>query len=319
MKACPIVTAICLALLTPGAYLCAQEEESALAESFSEFQSEMALQEADAPLSQPAAPHPASTLKWYSMFTNIPGDWLTAGQSAFSPEGLPVVGGIVLATGILMVGDHAAYSYSHGLYTRSADIRFASNQIIRAGDGKTVLGVAAAFAIYGFAGDDDRALRTASGTVEALLASGIAVQLFKRIAGRESPQVATHETGAWRPFPGINAYNRDQPRYYAFPSGHITTVMATVTVIAENYSDQHWIRPVGYGIVGLTAMSLVNKGWHWYSDFPLALALGYTFGHIAAHHYDDVPEDAAGKGSASLSVQPNIGPEGAGVMLALRF
>ncbi|HEX7574542.1 MAG TPA: phosphatase PAP2 family protein [Bacteroidota bacterium] len=321
MKLSLIVIGVLLAGSTPGPRLCAQEEDPSPSESFSEYPSETMLQDADSLLSVPYGTQRASTLRWYSMFTNIPGDWLLTGESAFRPEGLPVMGGIALATGVLLLGDHQTYAFSHGLYNRSAEVRFASNQFLRAGDGKTTIGIAAAFALYGFVEGDSRALRTASGTVEALLASGIAVQIFKRVAGRESPQVVTQGTGKWRPFPALQAYNKNQPRYYAFPSGHITTAMATVTVIAENYPEEKWMRPAGYGIVGLTAVSLVNKGWHWYSDFPLAIAMGYMFGRIASHHDDDAsgPESVPGSGTASLKVLPKIGPEGTGVMLALTF
>lgn len=321
MKFCAIVIGVLLAVSPPGPRLYAQEEDPSPPRNSSEYQSGKALQDTDSLLSVPYVSHGVSTLRWYSMFTNIPGDWVGTGESAFRPEGLPVMGGIAFATGVLLLADHGTYTFSHGLYTRSEEVRFASNQFIRAGDGKTTLGIAAAFALYGFVGDDSRALRTASGTVEALLASGIAVQLFKRIAGRESPQVVTQGRGAWHPFPGLQVYNRNQPRYYAFPSGHITTAMATVTVISENYPDVQWIRPLGYGIVGLTGVSLVNKGWHWYSDFPLAIAMGYTFGRIAAHHDDDAsgPGAVPGSGTTSLKVLPNIGPQGTGVMFALTF
>ena len=55
---------------------------------------------------------------------------------------------------------------------------------------------------------------------------------------------------------------------------------------------------------------MVNIGIHWYSDYPLGLALGYTFGMIAAH-----PEgyDVANFGkddSHALSVQPTLIPGG---------
>ena len=287
MKLSLIVIGVFLAVSAPGPRLCAQEEDLSPAENFSEYQSEPALQDADSLLSNSYTSQGSSTLRWYSMFTNIPGDWFLTGESAFRPEGLPVMGGIALATGVLLLGDHESYAFSHGIYTRSADVRFASNQFLRAGDGKTTLEIAGAFALYGFVADDSRALRTASGTVEALLASGIAVQLFKRVAGRESPQVVTQGNGKWRPFPSIQTYNKNQPRYYAFPSGHLTTEMATLTVIAENYPEMKWIRPVGYSIVGLTGVSLVNKGWHWYSDFPLAIAMGYTFGPRLASRIPD--------------------------------
>jgi membrane-associated phospholipid phosphatase len=312
--------AVSLAVAAPGARLLAQEEESSLPGPVPEIQTEALLEEGDT-LAVGQQPSPAqSGPAWYSMITNIPGDWITSGKMAFRSDGLPVLGGIAVATGLLMVSDHQLYAVSHNAFIRSSDVRFASNQLIRAGDGRTTVGIAAAFGLYGFAAGDSRALRTASGTIEALLASGIAVQLLKHISGRESPQVATELAGEWRPFPGLRAYNSNQPRYYAFPSGHITTAMATVTVIAENYPDAGWIRPVGYSIVGLTGISLVNKGWHWYSDFPLAIALGYTFGKIASHHDDGPGSDmSAGPAGTKLNVSPSIGPRGPGVMLALRF
>ncbi|HTR99443.1 MAG TPA: phosphatase PAP2 family protein [Bacteroidota bacterium] len=299
----------------------AQEEDPPPPENSAETTTESMLQDADSSVSVALDEAPASSLRWYSMLTNVPADWLGAGAAAVRPGNLPLLGEIALTTGALMAFDHQTYSFSHNLYVSSPDVKFASNQIVRAGDGRYTIGLAAAFAFYGFAWSDQRALRTASGTVEALLASGIAVQVLKHIAGRESPQVVHDGTGKWRPFPSLAVYNRNQPKYYAFPSGHITTVMATVTVIAENYPEAGWIRPAGYGIVGLTALGLVNKGWHWYSDFPMALALGYTFGHLAAHH-DDAPGEpgAAGDGdTAALHVLPGASAGGAGVTLALTF
>jgi len=320
MKLFLLMLAVSLTCAAPGARLFAQEEESALPGTVPEIQSGTLRGETDTTAAGQELSPGQSGPAWYSMITNIPGDWITTGKLAFRSEGLTVLGGVAVATGILLVGDHTAYAYSHGVYSRSAEVRFASNQLIRAGDGRTTLGLAAAFGLYGFAAGDSRALRTASGAVEAFLASGIAVQLLKHISGRESPQAATELAGEWRPFPGLRTYNSNQPRYYAFPSGHLTTAMATVTVIAENYPDAGWIRPVGYGIVGLTGVSLVGKGWHWYSDFPLALALGYTFGKISAHNDDGPGSDmSAGPGTTKFDVSPKIGPTGPGVMFALRF
>ena len=320
MKYFHLILAFSLAGAAPGARLLAQEEESSVPGSVPEFQSDALPDEGDT-VAAGQEVHPAqSGPAWYSMITNIPGDWVTTGKLAIGSDGLRVLGGVAVATGLLMVSDHGLYAVSHKAFVRSAGVRFASNQIVRAGDGKTTVGIAAAFGLYGFAAGDSRALRTGSGVVEALVASGIAVQLLKHISGRESPQVATELAGEWRPFPALRVYNSNQPRYYAFPSGHLTTAMATVTVIAENYPDAGWIRPVGYGIVGLTGVSLVNKGWHWYSDFPLAIALGYTFGKVASHHDDGSGNSlSVAPGSTKLNVLPKIGPAGPGVMLALQF
>jgi len=264
-------------------------------------------------LFQPPAP------EWHSMLTNIPGDWVRSGQRIFQVEAIPAIAGVALATGMLYAGDDELFSASHRMYNHSQAVHSATDVIIHAGDGKTTLGLAAVFAIYGFADSDNRALRTGSQLVEAMIGSGIVVQLLKRVTGRESPEMASHERGRWQPFTNWQKYNHNQPRYYAFPSGHVTTTMATVTVIAENYPEVGWIRPVGYSIVGLVGVSLVNVGWHWYSDFPLAIALGYTFGMIASHRDDPDPGIGDLAGMHGLKVMPSFGPEGTGVTIAYSF
>jgi len=258
-------------------------------------------------------------LRWHSMLSNIPGDWVGTTSMVFSGESLPAIGGVALSTGVLLLGDHATYTASHDIIHRSVTLNSASNLIMRLGDGRTTVGISALFALYGFAGNDSRALRTASESVEALLASGLVVQVLKHVSGRESPQAATGLRGTWRPFPALDNYNHNQARYYSFPSGHMTTAMATLTVIAENYPEAQWIRPTGYGALSLLAVSLVNKGWHWYSDFPMAIALGYSFGKIAAHHESDDVSAMDAHPSQALRVLPTVTPAGPGLMFALSF
>jgi hypothetical protein len=262
---------------------------------------------------QPAGP------AWHSMITNIPGDWYRSGKLIFRSQSLPSLAGIAVATGALLVTDHETQQASLSFYDESPAIHSASDAFVHVGDGKTAFGIAAAFALYGVASGDHRAFATGSQTVEAVLASGIVVQLLKRVAGRESPEMASVHRGRWRPFRNWGTYNHHQPRYYAFPSGHVTTTMAVVTVLAENYPEVGWIRPVGYAVTGLVGISLVNVGWHWYSDFPLAVALGYSFGMIAAHR-NDVDGDGDGMADGKgLRVMPNISRAGTGVLLAWNF
>jgi membrane-associated PAP2 superfamily phosphatase len=158
-----------------------------------------------------------------------------------------------------------------------------SDIFVQVGDGRTQFGLAGIYAIYGFIASDNRALTTGSQITEAVLASGAVVQLLKHITGRQSPFVSTRTGGRWDFFPNQINYLKHVPSYDAFPSGHVTTTLATVIVIAENYPDVKWIKPLGYTMTGLLAISMVNTGIHWYSDYPLAVVLGYSFGMIAAH------------------------------------
>jgi len=149
------------------------------------------------------------------------------------------------------------------------------------GDGLTHMGIVGGLVGYGLINDDNRSLSTASQTVEALLVTGIIVQVLKRTTGRESGFRATKDGGKWRFFPNQVDYTLNVPKYDAFPSGHLATVMATVTVVAENYPEHTYIRPLGYSMMTLLGFAMLNNGVHWASDYPLGIAIGYTAARVA--------------------------------------
>jgi len=64
---------------------------------------------------------------------------------------------------------------------------------------------------------------------------------------------------------------------------------------------------------------LVNVRYHWYSDLPLGMLLGYAFGKIASHRYDaQTDHGELGQGPRFL-LQPTMTRDGAGVALAMVF
>ena len=152
------------------------------------------------------------------------------------------------------------------------------------GDGWTHLAVASSFWVYGGIRKDNRALQTSSQLGEAILSTGLVIQTLKRLTGRQSPYVATKDRGEWHLFPSYSRYQNFVPNYDAFPTGHLATAMATVTVIAENYPEYRFVRPVGYSLMGLLGYSMFNNGVHWASDYPVGIALGYAFAKIAVRN-----------------------------------
>ncbi|MFD1468461.1 phosphatase PAP2 family protein [Hymenobacter caeli] len=152
------------------------------------------------------------------------------------------------------------------------------------GDGWTHLTIATSFFAYGLIGRDNRALQTSSQLGEAILTTGLATQLLKHLTGRESPNVSTQARGKWDLLPNYNDYQHAVPAHDAFPTGHLATAMATVTVIADNYPEYRFIRPVGYGLMTILGAAMLNNGVHWASDYPLGIALGYGFAKIAVAH-----------------------------------
>lgn len=260
-----------------------------------------------------------SALKWHSMITNIPGDLVTYYNGTFQSSSIPAYLSLAVLTAGLIVTDDATYEVSDQWYKNSKTVSDVSNFFVSLGDGKSQFALAGAFAAYGLISDDHRALRTGSQIVQAVLASGAVVQLLKHITGRESPFTRSSATGIWRFFPDQLDYLKHVPMYDAFPSGHICTSLATVIVIAENYPDTKWIRPVGYVLSGLVGVGMVNRGIHWYSDYPLGLALGYAFGMIAAHPDGISVVESTDASKTRVNIAPTLSDQGIGLSLSIAF
>ena len=215
--------------------------------------------------------------------TNLPDDWLRFGRETFRWENAPLIGGIAISTIAAVVYDKELYDPVRHQYTSSKTVAFAMDRGVDIGDGKFQFGIAAGFAAYGWLTHDRHALRTASEVCEVILAAGGVVQLLKHVTGRESPFTATHPTGRWVLFPNQIEYFKHVPHYDAFPSGHVCTALATLTVVSENYPDARWLPYVGYPAIAWLGYSMVGQGIHWVSDYPLSIVLGYTFGKLVSH------------------------------------
>lgn len=252
---------------------------------------------------------------WHSMVTNIPMDIYNYGKVTIRGENLPLFLGMTALTTAMVFSDDATYQAQKRWFEKSQVVRTWSDIFTEIGDGRTQFGLAAGFGAWGLLAGDRKALRTASQVVEAVLTSGFVVQVFKHLTGRESPKVASAPGGRWEVLPNQVDYHKYVPHYDAYPSGHLTTTLATVVVIAENYPEVTWIKPVGYSIGALLAISMVNNGIHWYSDYPLAIAFGYGFGMIIAH-----PERyLLGEGEGNTTIAPYVSPTGNGIQVQVTF
>jgi hypothetical protein len=238
--------------------------------------------------------------RMFQFLLHAPKDFATNFSGTFRKENLWKVGALAAATGILIAYDQPMVDGAKDLAQRinlsskeglTSYFDFAGMQmrgptdiasgIFFLGDGWTHSFIAVSFLTYGLAANNNRALQTASQIVEGFLTTGLTVQFLKHISGRETPNRASAPGGVWKPFPDPSRYSKNQPKYGAYPSGHMATSMMTVTVIAGNYPDQKYIRPLGYTLMTMLAFQMLNNGVHWASDYPLGMALGYTFGKIA--------------------------------------
>lgn len=247
-----------------------------------------------------------------------PGDWLDFVKKGFSKESLPWLAAIGASTYVLVRYDQKIYDNTRrfGKHMRISTrdktrpyLKISGVPILRGptdagsamyflGDGWISIGLFGGFKTYGLLKDDWRASNTANQLVEGLLVTGFTTQAAKRISGRETPLAAHSPRGVWRPFVGFKEFQAHRTRYDAFPSGHLATGVMTVTVIADNYPEKKYIKPLGYGLLGLLSFQMVNNGVHWASDYPLGAAIGYTIGKvIAANGQAQANKTAAAPGS----------------------
>lgn len=250
------------------------------------------------PVQAPDYTYP-SPQKW-GFITNVPGDLLQIAKSPFKKSNLPGLGVVVVSTALLLpfdqqILDGVKQASTHIDLQAQTDykvlLKMGDTKIIKVprninsalyqlGEGGTSMLVSGGLYVYGKISKDNRALQTASDITETFITMGITTQVLKRISGRQSPFMRTQPGGAWHPFPSFKEYQVNTSNYDAFPSGHLATMMATVTVLTANYPEKKWIGLLGYGLIGLTGWAMINTEVHWLADYPLALALGYISGKI---------------------------------------
>ncbi len=247
----------------------------------------------------------------YDWITNLPGDWYHWAKQSFTVRQLPLIAGLTAITAITIITDYDSWQAFKKPYDKNKTFHDINDVTSYLGDGKVQFGLAGAFLLGGLVFNDTRAIRTASQVAEVILASGGVVQLLKHLTGRESPFTATTPTGRWDFFPNQIQYAKHVPHYDAFPSGHIATVLATITVIAENYPHEHWIKYIGYPVVASVAVGLVATSIHWWSDIPLGVVIGYSFGMLVSHPESDQISDSKISGlqpSLNFAVLSNGSP-----------
>ncbi len=253
--------------------------------------------------------------KPFAFITSIPKDVAGFSKQSFKKDNWSKLGWIAASTAGLLLADQVItdnvqqFSADHGISAKESFSpiltlklggkptnigklpRNVNTAFYNLGQGSSAMVMAAGFFIVGQIKKDNRALQTASQLTEAFLALGVGTQILKYATGRENPSDATVPRGRWRPFPSWKEFQDNKPKYDAFPSGHLATFVSAITILSENYKEKKWIAPVGYSIAGLCALSMVNNGVHWASDFPLGFALGYGFGKFisAKTHFVLVP------------------------------
>lgn len=267
---------------------------------------------------------------WLQPFTNMPRDFGTFFSDSFAKDKLGAWAVIAASTTLMVIydrkitnetqrfgrrlgignDDHTRDMLTVGTVSIFRGPTDAGSWMYFIGDGWTTFALTGSFLAIGAYNQDYRALQTGAQLLQGLLMTGIVTQTLKRSTGRESPIQASSETGVWRPFPSFSTYNAHISKYDAFPSGHLATSVMAVTIIAENYEDYTWIRPVGYTAASLLAFQMVNNSVHWASDYPLGIAIGYMVGKSISKNGRNKVESTGSVDKVTYDWGPKLTAEG---------
>ncbi len=107
-------------------------------------------------------------------------------------------------------------------------------------------------------------------SMESMFLAGLTTTLIKILMGRARPSTS-HTPYVFRPI------NFDD-KYQALPSGHTTIAFAWLTVFANYYGSNQFIKYGAYALATSAAIARVYKNRHWLSDCVLGAMIGFYFG-----------------------------------------
>ncbi|MZG52888.1 MAG: phosphatase PAP2 family protein [Nitrospinae bacterium] len=214
-------------------------------------------------------------------------DWMTAGL---------VAGG----TGFFIGLDEDIKNFFDDI--RSSTTDDLANIFEPFGNGIVTIPALAGFYLFGHFDENYKAKRTALIATESFLITGLYTTILKVTLGRHRPSTGSSSTA----FDGFTTDNK------SFPSGHTSTAFAIATVVANEYEETPYIKPVSYGIATLTGLSRINDEKHWASDVFFGAALGYFVSKTILHLH----ENRKGK---HFTIYPRVDNNGGGLVLSKRF
>lgn len=157
-------------------------------------------------------------------------------------------------------------------------------------------GAAATFYLIGRATNNRRARETGLLGAEALIDSGIVVQVLKAASQRPRPPVD-------------DASGEFFDRGNSFPSGHAISAWSLLTVVANEYGQHRpLVRFGAYGLAAAISVSRYTGSNHFLSDVLVGSALGYGIGRFVYHAHHDASLDADDGATKTTSKRTKLVP-----------
>jgi hypothetical protein len=160
---------------------------------------------------------------------------------------------------------------------------------------------------------NEKGVETSLLATQAMITSGVWVNLVKIFTGRERP-IADYtfsrvEGGMW--YGPLAKYDQDAVKkpvsaYDAFPSGHTATVFSIATVFAEQYKDIKAVPIICYSAASLVGISRLVEHQHWASDVFVGGIAGYLCGRQVVAHYNKVNRSTGDYFTSKTKVKPEL-------------
>jgi membrane-associated phospholipid phosphatase len=222
------------------------------------------------------------------------------------------IAGAATVTTIMFHYDQQIYDGLYRWKMNNKIVKNVSPVITDLGDGTFSAGLFGGFAGYGLIFKDKKAFEVGKIGIESFLFTGIAVQIFKNLCGRERPSAATRAGGFWHgPFSYLREpkNGRGISSFDAFPSGHTATVFAAATTISDFYTEP-WVLYTCYSLATITAISRVTESTHWISDCFVGAIIGY---------YGTKLVEKLNYGSDGIALLPQADGHQYGLLLSVNF
>ena len=214
-------------------------------------------------------------------------------------------GGVAATTAVLITVDEPVARDTHRFRDGNTWVQTVSPIATQFGQFYVPYGIAAAYCLEGIAFSDETSVDTGVLAAEAMLHSGIVVQVIKNIAGRSRPFVNSDRDKWYGPVDVFRRYHdRGFSPYDSFPSGHTITAFTLATVIAGR--ERPWVGIVAYSCAGLCGISRLTQHDHWLSDVFVGGTLGVAIGKLELARHDK-----------ALAIYPSIGSHSASLTLEL--
>jgi membrane-associated phospholipid phosphatase len=223
------------------------------------------------------------------------------------------VAGAVTMTAFLIHYDQDIYDEIHSWRENNALVRKASPVITNLGDGAFSAGLFGGFVGYGLIFEDKKSFEVGKIGIESFLLTGVSVQLFKYLCGRERPSDATRPGGFWYgPFAYFDKHKggkRGLAAFDSFPSGHTTTAFSAATTLSDFYTEP-WVSYTSYSLASLVGVSRVMERTHWLSDCFVGAIIG---------HYGTRLVEKLNYNSGGITLLPQADEHQYGLLLSVKF